>query len=196
MNNSSNVEVEVDFSRARFRPNWMESGIEESKLSENESSQQAMTSEHLDRIADDTEKYLLKFKGRDPLRKWIQYLQWLDEKMPSETNRIISTLKKCLLSLQKSPDYLNDVRYIRLWIRYVRCISKRVIVLFNSSLYCKKWLCRRIWCPIRMTSSSTCIEMGLGIKYRYTMWVGHGCWRVLGNTRMRIKFTWKQSKSE
>nr|CCA15341.1 serine/threonine protein kinase putative [Albugo laibachii Nc14] len=109
--------------RERLRSKRMDSDKEEAKINQNESSQQVKTREHLVKIANDTEKYLLKYKGRDPLRKWIQYLQWLNDKLPTERHRIISTLKKCTLSLQRCPDYLNDVRYIRLWIQYADMVS-------------------------------------------------------------------------
>ena len=60
------------------------------------------------------------YDGDDPLAGWLEYVRWLEVKMPEDTRKKFKVLEKCTRELKDTPRYRNDLRYIRLWIQYVR----------------------------------------------------------------------------
>ncbi|KAF1795797.1 Mitotic spindle checkpoint protein Bub1/Mad3 [Phytophthora cactorum] len=60
------------------------------------------------------------YDGDDPLSAWIEYVRWLEVKMPEDTRKKFTVLEKCTRELKDNPRYKNDMRYIRLWIQYVK----------------------------------------------------------------------------
>jgi hypothetical protein len=60
------------------------------------------------------------YKGSDPLSMWVQYVKWLEANMPEDTRKKFAALEKCTRALKNHAEYKDDIRYIRLWIQYVR----------------------------------------------------------------------------
>ncbi|KAG2788785.1 hypothetical protein Pcac1_g1581 [Phytophthora cactorum] len=63
------------------------------------------------------------YDGDDPLSAWIEYVRWLEVKMPEDTRKKFTVLEKCTRELKDNPRYKNDMRYIRLWIQYADLVS-------------------------------------------------------------------------
>ncbi|RLN84985.1 hypothetical protein BBJ28_00003104 [Nothophytophthora sp. Chile5] len=71
------------------------------------------------------EEAIRAYEGDDPLAGWVEYIRWLEVKMPEDTRRKFTALEKCTRALKDNPRYRNDLRYIRLWIQYVRAAFSR-----------------------------------------------------------------------
>ncbi|ETM49533.1 BUB protein kinase [Phytophthora nicotianae] len=63
------------------------------------------------------------YNGDDPLAAWLEYIRWLEVKMPEDTRKKFTALEKCTRELKDNPHYKNDMRYIRLWIQYADLVS-------------------------------------------------------------------------
>ncbi|EEY69165.1 uncharacterized protein PITG_05364 [Phytophthora infestans T30-4] len=63
------------------------------------------------------------YDGDDPLAAWLEYVRWLEVKMPEDTRKKFAVLEKCTRELKDNPRYKNDMRYIRLWIQYADLVS-------------------------------------------------------------------------
>ncbi|CAH0476407.1 unnamed protein product [Peronospora belbahrii] len=63
------------------------------------------------------------YDGDDPLADWLEYVRWLEIKMPEDTRKKFKVLEKCTRQLKDNPRYRNDMRYIRLWIQYADLVS-------------------------------------------------------------------------
>lgn len=74
----------------------------------------------LEQHAKQLEKELKEYTGGDPLSLWLQYIRWIEAKMPEDTRKKFAVLEKCTRVLKEDPRYKNDLRYIRVWIQYVR----------------------------------------------------------------------------
>ncbi|CAI5747429.1 unnamed protein product [Peronospora destructor] len=61
--------------------------------------------------------------GDDPLTDWLEYVRWLEVKMPEDTRKKFTVLEKCTRELKENARYRNDSRYIRLWIQYADLVS-------------------------------------------------------------------------
>eukprot|EP00644_Phytophthora_capsici_P004417 jgi/Phyca11/533835/estExt2_fgenesh1_pg.C_PHYCAscaffold_170173 len=69
------------------------------------------------------EDAITAYKGDDPLAAWIEYVRWLEVKMPEDTRKKFTALEKCTRMLKDNPRYTNDIRYVRLWIQYADLVS-------------------------------------------------------------------------
>uniref|UniRef100_K3WKM0 BUB1 N-terminal domain-containing protein n=1 Tax=Globisporangium ultimum (strain ATCC 200006 / CBS 805.95 / DAOM BR144) TaxID=431595 RepID=K3WKM0_GLOUD len=69
------------------------------------------------------ETELKEYKGDDPLSVWLQYIRWIEAKMPEDTRKKFSVLEKCTRVLKEDARYKNDIRYIRVWIQYADLVS-------------------------------------------------------------------------
>ncbi|KAL4137262.1 hypothetical protein PRIC2_000784 [Phytophthora ramorum] len=69
------------------------------------------------------EDALAVYSGDDPLAGWIDYVRWLEVKMPEDTRKKFKVLEKCTRELKDEPKYRNDMRYVRLWIQYADLVS-------------------------------------------------------------------------
>ncbi|KAG3245808.1 hypothetical protein PI124_g9452 [Phytophthora idaei] len=69
------------------------------------------------------ENAVVAYDGDDPLSAWIEYVRWLEVKMPEDTRKKFTVLEKCTRELKDNPRYKNDMRYIRLWIQYADLVS-------------------------------------------------------------------------
>lgn len=63
------------------------------------------------------------YEGDDPLALWVDYVRWLEVKMPEDTRKKFAVLEQCTRALKDSERYRNDMRYIRLWIQYADLVS-------------------------------------------------------------------------
>ncbi|KAG2522208.1 hypothetical protein BBO99_00004983 [Phytophthora kernoviae] len=63
------------------------------------------------------------YDGDDPLADWVEYVRWLEVKMPEDTRKKFTVLEQCTRALKDNPRYHNDMRYIRLWIQYADLVS-------------------------------------------------------------------------
>lgn len=71
------------------------------------------------------EDAITAYDGDDPLAGWLEYVRWLEVKMPEDTRKKFKVLEKCTRELKDNPRYRNDMRYIRLWIQYVSAADDR-----------------------------------------------------------------------
>ncbi|OWZ23871.1 BUB protein kinase [Phytophthora megakarya] len=69
------------------------------------------------------EDAITAYDGDDPLAGWLEYVRWLEVKMPEDTRKKFSVLEKCTRELKDNPRYQNDLRYIRVWIQYADLVS-------------------------------------------------------------------------
>lgn len=90
----------------------------------------------LEQHAKQLEKELKEYTGGDPLSLWLQYIRWIEAKMPEDTRKKFSVLEKCTRVLKEDPRYKNDLRYIRVWIQYVRTHEVCSLPFASASLTC------------------------------------------------------------
>ncbi|EGZ23889.1 hypothetical protein PHYSODRAFT_296145 [Phytophthora sojae] len=69
------------------------------------------------------EDAIAAYDGDDPLAAWLDYVRWLEVKMPEDTRKKFKVLEKCTRELKDNDRYKNDMRYIRLWIQYADLVS-------------------------------------------------------------------------
>ncbi|KAG6613628.1 BUB protein kinase [Phytophthora cinnamomi] len=69
------------------------------------------------------EDAIAAYNGDDPLAGWLDYVRWLEVKMPEDTRKKFKVLEKCTRELKDHARYRNDMRYIRLWIQYADLVS-------------------------------------------------------------------------
>ncbi|KAF4554588.1 Checkpoint serine/threonine-protein kinase bub1-like protein [Elsinoe fawcettii] len=64
----------------------------------------------------------------DPLDVWDRYVKWIETTYPdpaSPNAGLCGVLERVTKSLLKRGEYKNDVRYLRLWLRYVRFFAEQ-----------------------------------------------------------------------
>lgn len=81
------------------------------------------TKVRLDDELKEREEAVMAYDGDDPLAAWLEYVRWLEVKMPEDTRKKFSVLEKCTRELKDNLRYKNDMRYIRLWIQYADLVS-------------------------------------------------------------------------
>ncbi|EEB09491.1 mitotic spindle checkpoint protein Mad3 [Schizosaccharomyces japonicus yFS275] len=57
----------------------------------------------------------------DPLEPWLKYIQWTLETFPqgdSNVSEFVRLLERCTQHFLKDPLYQNDIRYLKVWLRY------------------------------------------------------------------------------
>lgn len=87
---------------------------------------------HMEQHAKQLESELKEYTGDDPLSVWLQYIRWIEAKMPEDTRKKFTVLEKCTRSLKEDARYKNDIRYIRVWIQYVSSRDAFLCVLSLS----------------------------------------------------------------
>lgn len=62
------------------------------------------------------------YQGDDPLESWLEYIRWTKDTFVSggQKSELVPLLEKCTRAFHDSEQYRNDVRYLRVWIQYVR----------------------------------------------------------------------------
>lgn len=71
------------------------------------------------------EKELRTYSGDDPLDIWYRYVVWVEQNYPKggKDGNIKVLIEKCVESIQSSEKYLNDTRYLEIWIKYASISS-------------------------------------------------------------------------
>ena len=67
------------------------------------------------------EKAIKETGSSDPLKYWIEYVQFLKQTYLKEAFRkvVFEILERCVRTFVNDLRYTNDPRYIKLWIAYV-----------------------------------------------------------------------------
>ena len=58
----------------------------------------------------------------DPLSVWIKYISWVRSSFPSDTTKTMLILERCTEAFKSNEKYLNDIRYVKIWIEYADMI--------------------------------------------------------------------------
>lgn len=71
------------------------------------------------------EKELRTYSGDDPLDIWYRYVVWVEQNYPKggKDGNIKVLIEKCVEAIQSSEKYLNDPRYLEIWIKYASISS-------------------------------------------------------------------------
>ncbi|CAL4097009.1 unnamed protein product, partial [Meganyctiphanes norvegica] len=71
------------------------------------------------------EKELRTYSGDDPLDIWYRYVVWVEQNYPKggKDGNIKVLIEKCVEAIQSSQQYLNDPRYLEIWIKYASISS-------------------------------------------------------------------------
>ena len=72
------------------------------------------------------ETLIRTYKGEDPLQLWCDYVLWVEQSFPtnSQKGNLPTLLQNCLTSFKDKTEYFNDLRLIKLWIKYVSVFYK------------------------------------------------------------------------
>lgn len=73
------------------------------------------------------------YQGEDPLRPWIECIEWVKEAYPFGGNQsgLLQLLELCARTFYKDNYYLNDIRYLKIWMEYAdRCTHPQEIFSF------------------------------------------------------------------
>lgn len=64
---------------------------------------------------------LRSYEGSDRLEPWYEYILWVEQSFlgDSREGNLYVLLERCLACLADDEGYLQDRRYIELWIKYV-----------------------------------------------------------------------------
>lgn len=77
----------------------------------------------VDEQARHMEQSVASYAGDDPLAAWSEFVRWIETHLPEDTRRKFGALEKCTRALKDEPRYKNDMRYVRMWIQYVRALG-------------------------------------------------------------------------
>lgn len=142
------------------------------------------------------EDAIAAYDGDDPLAAWLDYVRWLEVKMPEDTRKKFKVLEKCTRELKDNDRYKNDMRYIRLWIQYVSICCRGIYgwlcgdwhwkLRIDANACCV--LVRRTWCPTRRIFSSICTRTKSASESLSSTLVGPTCWRPWPTTRKHTRF--------
>lgn len=70
------------------------------------------------------EQAIESYKGNVPLELWYNYICWYEQKIALDTeNRYQGALSKCLSTLESNEHYKQDIRMVKLWMKYVSMIT-------------------------------------------------------------------------
>ncbi|XP_063619690.1 uncharacterized protein LOC134792350 [Cydia splendana] len=92
------------------------------------------------------------YQGPDPLDPWFNYIQWVEQCYPKHGHEghIDKLIKDCLLLFEKDERYYQDRRLVKLWIKYVDCLSNPLEIyqrLYNTGIgvecseFYRAWAC-------------------------------------------------------
>lgn len=65
------------------------------------------------------------YSGQDPLDLWFRYICWLESNVnshPALEAKFRKAVEQCLSTYDKYDNYKQDLRMVKLWIKYVSCI--------------------------------------------------------------------------
>ncbi|XP_028175432.1 uncharacterized protein LOC114363807 [Ostrinia furnacalis] len=92
------------------------------------------------------------YQGPDPLDPWFNYIQWVEQSFPKHGHEgnIDKLIKDCLQLFEKDERYFQDRRLVKLWIKYVDCLSNPLEIyqrLYNTGIgvecseFYRAWAC-------------------------------------------------------
>ncbi|PRW05791.1 mitotic checkpoint serine threonine- kinase BUB1 [Chlorella sorokiniana] len=67
---------------------------------------------------------LAAYAGDDPLEVWLRFIKWTQETFSAGGHKaeLLPLLERCTRELQANGRYVNDIRYLRVWIQYADCL--------------------------------------------------------------------------
>ncbi|XP_068631003.1 uncharacterized protein BubR1 isoform X2 [Battus philenor] len=98
------------------------------------------------------ETAIRQYQGMDPLEPWFNYIQWVEQSYPKHGHEghIDKLIKDCLQLFEKDERYYQDRRLVKLWIKYVDCLSNPLEIyqrLYNTGIgvecseFYRAWAC-------------------------------------------------------
>ncbi|XP_026496814.2 mitotic checkpoint serine/threonine-protein kinase BUB1 beta-like isoform X1 [Vanessa tameamea] len=98
------------------------------------------------------EAAIRQYQGSDPLDPWFNYIQWVEQSYPKHGHEgnIDKLIKDCLQLFEKDEKYFQDRRLVKLWIKYVDCLSNPLEIyqrLYNTGIgiecseFYRAWAC-------------------------------------------------------
>nr|CAD7258131.1 unnamed protein product [Timema shepardi] len=67
------------------------------------------------------EVLIRSYEGGDPLQLWVEYVSWVEQCFPQGNGRdskYPQILEKCLTLFKDDANYKQDLRYVKLWVKY------------------------------------------------------------------------------
>ena len=66
------------------------------------------------------------YDGDDPLEVWVRFIKWTEQTFTSggRETEVLPLLERCTRELQEVPRYRDDVRYLRIWVKYADCCKE------------------------------------------------------------------------
>lgn len=66
------------------------------------------------------ENAISAYTGNDPLELWFDYICWYEQNVALDTdNKMEAILGKCLSIYEYSENFNQDLRLVKLWLKYV-----------------------------------------------------------------------------
>nr|CAD7576659.1 unnamed protein product [Timema californicum] len=68
------------------------------------------------------EVLIRSYEGGDPLQLWVEYVSWVEQCFPQGNGRdskYPQILEKCLTLFKDDANYKQDLRYVKLWVKYI-----------------------------------------------------------------------------
>lgn len=98
------------------------------------------------------EAAIRQYQGSDPLDPWFNYIQWVEQCFPKHGHEghIDKLIKDCLQLFENDNRYYQDRRLVKLWIKYVDCLSNPLEIyqrLYNTGIgvecseFYRAWAC-------------------------------------------------------
>lgn len=77
------------------------------------------------------EVLLRSYEGNDPLELWYEYILWVEQSFlrDSREGNLYVLLERCLAHFKEDERYLQDRRYIELWIKYVSINTETLVII-------------------------------------------------------------------
>jgi hypothetical protein len=78
-------------------------------------------------VEEDRRKFIQAIKdyeGEDPLETWLEYIKWTKDTFVSggQKSELLPLLERCTREFHGREEYRDDIRYLRVWIQYVRIL--------------------------------------------------------------------------
>lgn len=72
------------------------------------------------------ENAIINYIGADPLDMWFNFIYWYEQNAQYDTEQLFeSALGKCLSTYECDARYNQDVRMVKLWMKYVSLLLER-----------------------------------------------------------------------
>lgn len=116
--------MDIDFSKENIQP--LRGGRNLVQLSTALQAQSdADAQKQLQIQKEEHETAIRNYQGPDPLEPWFNYIQWVEQSFPKHGHEghIDKLIKDCLQLFENDKKYYQDRRFVKLWIKYVDCLS-------------------------------------------------------------------------